>query len=97
MAVQDSRQHQRLVQQGGNPLLVGFDANNTVLGEASATIRQQSDRLKQVLDQDWLENVQLELTVRTGNRDSGIVSDDLGGNHGQGFTLGGVDLARHDG
>lgn len=97
MAVQDGSQHQGFVQQRRDPLLVGFDTDNTVLGEASSAISQQSDRLQQVLDQDGLEDVQFELTVRTSDGDSGVVTHNLSGDHGQGFTLGRVDLSGHDG
>lgn len=97
MAVQDGSQHQGFVQQRRDPLLVGLNTDNTVLGEASSAIRQQSDRLQQVLDQDGLEDVQFELTVRTSDGDGGVVAHNLGGDHGQSFTLGRVDLSRHNG
>lgn len=38
----------------------------------------------------------LKLAVGTSNAHSGLVTHDLGGNHGQCLALSGVDLARHD-
>ena len=39
----------------------------------------------------------LELSVRSGDGDGGVVSHDLAGDHGEGLALGRVDLSGHDG
>ena len=66
-AVQTSDQHQTLIQNCVDPLLVGFNSNNTVLGETLGAVSEQSNALEQVLDQDRLEHVELELTVRSSD------------------------------
>jgi hypothetical protein len=53
--------------------------------------------VKEVADHDGLEDVELEVTLRTSEGDSGLVTKDLAAEHGQRLTLGGVDLAGHDG
>ena len=96
-AVEAGDQHETLVQDLVDPVLVGLDSDDTVLGETPRSVSQQSDALEQVFDQDGLEDVEFELSVRSGDRDGGVVSDDLSGDHGQGLTLGRVDLSGHDG
>jgi hypothetical protein len=53
--------------------------------------------VKEVADHDGLEDVELEVTLRTSEGDSGLVTEDLATEHGQRLTLGGVDLSGHDG
>lgn len=96
-AVEAGNQHETLVKDLVDLLLVGLDSDNTVLGETPRSVSQQSDALEQVLDQDGLEDVELELTVRSGDRDGSVVPNNLGGDHGQGLALGRVDLSGHDG
>ena len=96
MTVQDGSQHQRLVQQRVDPLLVGLDANDTVLGERSRSIGQQPDTLQDILDDDRLEDIQFKLTIGTSDGDGGVVAHNLSSNHGHGLTLSGVDLSGHD-
>jgi len=95
-AVQTSDQHQTLIQNCVDPLLVGLNSNDTVLGETPRAVSEQPNALEQVLDQDRLEHVEFELTVRSSDRNGGVVSDDLCGNHGQSLALSRVDLSGHD-
>jgi len=44
-----------------------------------------------------LENVELEVALRAGETDGSVVAHDLHGDHGEGFGLRGIYLARHDG
>ena len=53
--------------------------------------------MEKVADNQGLVNIQLELAVHATNSGSNVVAHDLGADHGQGFALRGVDLARHDG
>jgi hypothetical protein len=95
-AVQTSDQHQTLIQDSVDPLLVGFNSNDTVLGETLRAVSEQSNALEQVLDQDRLEHVEFELTVRSSDRNGSVVSNDLCGDHGQSLALSRVDLSGHD-
>lgn len=70
MAIQDGRQHERLVQQGRDPLLVRLDSDDAVLGEGSRSVRKQPDRLEEVLDEDGLENVELTERKEEDNQQS---------------------------
>jgi hypothetical protein len=60
MRVEDGSEHEGLVEEGRDPLLVRLDADNTVLGEGSGSVREESDGLEQVLDEDGLEDVELD-------------------------------------
>lgn len=62
-AVQAGSQHQTLVHNLLNLIFVRLDTDDTVLGEAPGTIRQESDGLQEVLDENGLENVKLKLAV----------------------------------
>ena len=42
------------------------------------------------------ENIQLKMAVGATNCDCDVIAHDLSCNHGDGFTLGGVHLTRHD-
>jgi len=97
VGVQGSDQHQRLVHDGVDLLLVSLNTDDAVLGERDTGIRQQTDRLDGVLDHDGLEDVQLKVTVGASNTDSGVVTHNLGADHGHGLALGRVDLSGHDG
>jgi len=50
-----------------------------------------------LLDDYWLENIQLHVSRGTGNRDRCLVANDLGAHHREGLALRWVHLARHNG
>lgn len=82
-AVEDGREHEALVEELADALLVGLDPDDAMLPERLRAVGQEPDRLEQVLDQDGLEHVELELAVRPGDGDGRVVADDLGGDHRQ--------------
>lgn len=86
-----------LVEERVDAVLVGDDADDTVVGEGVGTVSEETDGAEEVGNEDGLEDVELELAVRAGDRDGGVVAHDLRGDHGEGLALGGVDLAGHDG
>lgn len=89
--------HERLVEESIDSLLVGLKTLNQVLLERAHTVAQQTGAVEEVADHDGLEDVQLEVTLRTSEGDSGLVTEDLAAEHGQRLALSGVDLAGHDG
>ena len=68
--VEDGSEHEGLVEDGLDPLLVGLDTDDTVLGEGPGSIREETDGLEEVLDQDRLEDVELKKIERKGRRDA---------------------------
>ena len=50
-----------------------------------------------VENHDGLEDVELEIALRAGETDGGVVAHHLHGDHGDGFALRGIYFARHDG
>lgn len=58
--VEDGGEHEGLVEDGLDPLLVGLDTDDTVLGERPSSVGEKSDGLEEVLDQDRLEDVELK-------------------------------------
>ena len=53
--------------------------------------------MKIVENHDRLEDVEFEIALRTGKADGGVIAHHLHGDHGDGFALRGIHLARHDG
>lgn len=53
--------------------------------------------MEEIANHNGLEHIKLELTVHARDGGSNVVAHNLSANHGQRFTLGGVDLSRHDG
>lgn len=97
LGVEGGHQHERLVHELGDSLLVGDDAVDAVDSERSRSVGNESDGLEQVGDHDGLEDVELELAGGTGVGDGGVVAENLAADHGQSLVLGGVDLTGHDG
>src|SRR5215813_8592236 len=62
---------------------------------AHASVRSEAEcrKLKMMTR---LENVQLEVALRAGQRNCRVVADHLHRDHGERLGLRGVDLARHD-
>ena len=95
--VEAGDEHEGLVEQGADAALVGLEALDEVGAEAGHSVGEQTRRVQEVGDHDGLEDVELEVTLRAGEGDGGVVAEDLGAEHGEGLALGGVDLAGHDG
>src|SRR6267143_1031223 len=75
-------EHQGIVNIAVNLLAVGFDAADAVFDEAVAGVREKFDGVQIVENHHWLENVQLEISLRTGKADGGVIAHDLHGDHG---------------
>ena len=97
VGIQRSHQHQRIVQVMAHFCPVGLDAHHAVVVEGDHGFRQKPGGLEEIVDQHRHEHIQLEIALAGGNAHGGIVAHDLDGHHGDGFALGGVDLAGHDG
>ena len=75
----------------------GLDTRHAVVVEGAQGVGEQPDGLKEIVDQHRHEDVQFEITLAGSDTDSGVVSHHLDRHHGDGFALGGIHLARHDG
>src|ERR1700742_3576133 len=67
-----------------------------MLHKAIHCIRQNPAAVKQVSNQEGLEDVQFELTAQATHGSRSVVTHHLGCDHGHGLALSGVDLSRHD-
>lgn len=63
MRIKRSYKHQRIVQQLIDVLLISLDADHTVVGERDAPISQQTNGLQDILDNQWFEHIQFEMSV----------------------------------
>ena len=97
IGVQSSDQHQRTVQIFLHSLFVGFQTQDAVIVEGDHGIAEESGRLQEIVDQHRHKHIQLEIALACGNPHSGVIAHDLHSHHGDGFTLGGIDLSGHDG
>ncbi|RUS34911.1 hypothetical protein BC938DRAFT_477825 [Jimgerdemannia flammicorona] len=57
--VQGGDEHERLIHDGVDALLVSLDADYTMIREGNRRVGKEADRLHQVLDQNRLEDVEL--------------------------------------
>lgn len=96
LGVKGGDKHEGLLHELLNSLLVGNNTLNTVDAERLGTISNQADRRKQVGNHNRLENVKLKLARGTSKSDGGVVTENLGTEHGQGLVLSGVNLTGHD-
>ena len=78
-------------------LTVRRDPRDAAVVEGLEGVREEACGLEEVKDHDGHEHVQLEVALRGGKADGGIVAHDLYGDHRDGLALRRVDLARHDG
>ena len=60
-------------------------------------VREQRERLEVVVNDDRLEDVELKVAIAGAHGHGGVIAHYLGSNHGDGFALRGIHLARHDG
>ena len=90
-------QHQGPAQILRHPVRIGFQPPDTVLLKGSHAVAQQADRLDHIVGQDRHEYVELEIALGSAEADGRIISHDLDGDHRDGFALGGIDFAGHDG
>src|SRR6267142_111280 len=92
-----SDEHEGVLEVVVDLLAVGFDAADAVFDEAVAGVGEEFDGAQIVEDDDGLEDVELEIALRAGKADGGVIAHDLDGNHGKGFGLRGIYLPGHDG
>ena len=96
MRIQRRHQHQRAAHQLGNALAIGLDADGAVFVEAGHAVRQQPHALQEVVRNHRPEHIELEVAGSAADVDRHVVAEHLAAQHGDGFALGRVDLARHD-
>ena len=77
-------------------LLIGNNANGTVVVKGNDRLGKESCRLQEVVNAHRHKDVKLKVALRSRHADSHVVAHDLNSNHGHCLTLGGVDLAGHD-
>src|SRR5580700_2105162 len=91
-----SDQHQGIVDVVFDLCAVDFDALDAMPHEAVHGAGEELDGVEIVEDDDGLENVELEIALRAGKTDGGVVAHHLYGDHGECFGLRGIHLAGHD-
>src|SRR5271168_1681939 len=89
-------QHQGVVYVVIDLVAVDFDALDAVSYETVHGVGEKLDAMEIVEDDDGLENVELEIALRAGETDGGVVAHHLDGDHGDGFGLRGIYFAGHD-
>ncbi|SSM34304.1 Uncharacterised protein [Klebsiella pneumoniae] len=67
-----------------------------MLVKARHTVRQQTHRLQEVVDDHRAIDVKLKVAGSTADIHRHVVAHHLAADHGQSFALGWVNLARHN-
>src|SRR5277367_4946092 len=78
-------------------LFVRLKSHGAALRERVASIREEFDGYKNIVQHHRLVDVELEVTLRASERDGMIVAEHLDRDHCESLALRGVDLPRHDG
>src|SRR5215469_15157654 len=94
--IQRCHEHEAAFEMFGDAGAIRFDAGCAADHKGTAAFGEEFDRLEEVMKNDGLENVQLKVTLRSGEGHRLVVAVDLDGDHGEGFGLSWVNLARHD-
>ena len=76
---------------------IDLDAVGAMVDETVAGVGEELDGVEKVEDHHRFEDVELEIALRAGEADGGVVAHHLGGDHGDGFALRGIYFAGHDG
>src|SRR5882724_3276313 len=91
-----SDEHEGILEVVIDLLAIGFDAADAVFDEAVAGVGEEFDGVQIVEDDHGLEHVELEIALRTGKADGGVIAHHLHGDHGEGFGLRGIYFAWHN-
>src|ERR1700739_3599882 len=93
---QGGYQHKRILNVVVNDVAVHFDAVDAVIDKGVTGVSEQFDGMEIVENHDRFEDIQFEVALGAGKTDGGVIAHDLNSDHGDGFALGGINLAGHD-
>jgi len=79
LRIEAGHQHERLVEQLVDLLLVGLDTHYAVFLEGLHAVGEQDHAVQKIADQHRLENVELELALRASDGDGHVVACGWGG------------------
>ena len=96
MRAQRRYEHQRILDVAIDLIAIRFDSIDTVLAKRVARVRQQHHRVQEIVNDERLENVELEIALRSRDRNRRVVADHLNANHRHRFALGWIDFTGHD-
>ena len=94
---QRGHQHQGILDIEINLGAIDLDSFDHELHESVTGVADQRHRMQEVVNNDWLKNIQLEVALRSRITHGGSRAVHLRADHGHGFALRGIHLARHDG
>lgn len=90
-------EHQGALHQFVDLRFVSLNTSDAALIKRIHHVAQEANTLNQVISDHRLKDVQFKVTLASGEVNGGGVTHHLNSDHRHGFTLGGVDLTRHDG
>lgn len=97
MCVEGGHQHQGIVHVLFDIGFNRFQADSAFVVKADTAFANEAGAVQEVIDHNGFEHVQFKMAGGATDTDGHIVPHYLGGDHGEGLTLGGVHFARHDG
>lgn len=97
MGIESRHKHQRVLDISVDHFVVGLDSRDAMDREGVAGIGEEPNGVKEIVDDNRLEDIQLKVALGSGDPNGGIVAHDLDGDHRDRLGLRGVDLAGHDG
>jgi len=89
-------EHEGMVEVVIDAVAIDFDAADTVFDETVAGVGKEFHGVEIIENHHRLENVELEIALRAGEANGGVIAHHLDGDHGEGFGLRGIYLAGHN-
>ena len=97
VGIESRHKHQRVLDITVDHFVVGLDSRDAMDREGMAGVGEEPYGVKEIVDDNGLEDIQLKVALGSGDPNGGIVAHNLDGDHRDGLGLCGVNLARHDG
>src|SRR6202012_4973803 len=94
--IERSCQQQRIRNIRSKPEAIDVEIMNEPFAEDGCTVSQNPDRLQQIIYENWLRNVEFEISGGCCGRDRRMISDDLECDLGHDFGNGRISLSWHD-
>ena len=96
MRIEGRHKHERVVEVLADPLFVGLNSLGAAIVKRTSALRQQLNRLQNIVENNRFIDVELEVALGAGEGDRVIVAEYFYRDHGQRLALGRIDLPGHN-
>src|SRR6266404_2141728 len=93
VGIESGHEHQGFFEMFLDALVVRFDSHGAAQRKRVADVSQEFGGNQDIVKDHRFVNVQLKVSLRAGERDRMVISEDLEGDHGQGLALRRIDFS----